>query len=143
MTDDGGVPSLEVRREISMRGPRPPDEVWDRYVRPARWPEWSPQIRGVEYAHERLAPGTGGVVRGPLRLPVPFQVLAVDGDDPARRAWRWRAGLLGVHVELEHVVEPAPSPRGGSLTRLVVSGPAPVAVPYLPLARLALHRLVH
>lgn len=125
-----------------MRGPRPPDQVWDRYVRPARWPEWSPQIRGVQYGPERLTPGTGGVVRGPFRLAVPFEVLSVDEEDPLRRAWRWRAGLLGVHVELEHVVEPSPSHPGGTLTRLVVSGPAPVAVPYLPLAYLALHRLV-
>jgi hypothetical protein len=135
------MPSLSIRREITVRGPQPPDEVWDRYVRPLRWPQWSPQIRGVDYAPRRLVPGTGGVVRGPLHVPVPFEVLAVDEADPSRRAWRWRAGALGVRVELEHVVEPDPS-RAGSVTRLVMSGPAPVVVPYLPVARLALHRLV-
>jgi hypothetical protein len=41
------------------------------------------------------------------------------------------------------VVEPAPAPRDGTVTRLVLSGPAPVVVPYLPLAWLALYRLVH
>jgi hypothetical protein len=81
-------------------------------------------------------------VRGPFRLPVPFQVLAVDDTDPARRAWRWRASALGVHVELEHVVEPAPPGTGGSVTRLTMWGPAPVVVLYLPLAWVALYRLV-
>ncbi len=136
------MPSIDLRREITVQGPQSPDEVWDRYVRPARWPEWSPQIRGVDYALERLAPGATGRVRGPLGVPVPFEVLAVDEDGPSRRAWRWRAGALGVHVELEHVVEPHPSRPGGTVTRLVMSGPAPVVVPYLPLARLALRRLV-
>ena len=87
-------------------------------------------------------PGTNGVVRGPLGVPLPFEVLDVDESDPARRTWRWRAGALGVHVELEHVVEPDASRPGGSRTVLVLSGPAPVVVPYLPLAWLALHRLV-
>jgi hypothetical protein len=122
-------------------GPQPPDEVWDRYVRPVRWPQWSPQITGVDYAPGRLVPGTKGLVRGPLGVPLPFEVLDVDESDPARRTWRWRAGALGVHVELEHVVEPD-ARSGGSRTELVLSGPAPVVVPYLPLARLALHRLV-
>ena len=133
---------LNVHREISVSGQQPPDEVWDRYVRPARWSQWSPQITGVDYTPRRLVPGTKGLVRGPLGVPLPFEVLDVDESDSARRTWRWRAGALGVHVELEHVVEPDPSRLGGSRTVLVVSGPAPVVVPYLPLARLALHRLV-
>jgi hypothetical protein len=137
------VPSLSVRREIAVRGPQTPDEVWDRYVRPARWPQWSPQIRGVDYPFELLRAGATGTVRAPLRLPVPFRVLEVSDADPARRAWRWRAGALGVHVELEHTVEPAPSASAGTLTRLVMVGPAPAVVPYLPLAWLALYRLVH
>ena len=87
-------------------------------------------------------PGTKGLVRGPLGVPLPFEVLAVDESDPARRSWRWRAGALGVRVELEHVVEPDRSRLGGSRTVLVLSGPAPVVVPYLPVARVALHRLV-
>jgi hypothetical protein len=124
---------VTIRREITVSGPQPPDEVWDRYVRPVRWPQWSPQITGVDYAPRRLVAGTKGLVRGPLRVPLPFEVLAVDESDPARRLWRWRAGALGVHVELE---------PGGSRTVLVLSGPAPVVVPYLPLAWLALRRLV-
>ncbi len=136
------MPSLQVRREITVSGPQSPDEVWDRYVRPARWSEWSPQISGVDYPLERLAPGATGRVRAPLGVPVPFRVLDVTDDGPGHRSWRWRAGAFGVHVELEHVVEPAPSGPGGTLTRLVLVGPAPVVVPYLPVARLALRRLV-
>jgi hypothetical protein len=29
-------------------GPLGPDEVWERYAVPARWPDWAPQITGVE-----------------------------------------------------------------------------------------------
>jgi hypothetical protein len=133
---------MTVVREVAVTGPQPADEVWDRYVRPVRWPQWAPQITGVDYPPRRLVAGTKGLVRGPLRVPLPFEVLAVHECDRARGTWRWRAGALGVHVEPEHVVEPDPSQAGGSRTVLVLSGPALVAVPYLPLARLALNRSV-
>ena len=82
-------------------------------------------------------------MRAPLGVPLPFRVLAVDDADPARRSWRWRAGALGVHLDLEHVVEPAASRPGGTLTRLVMTGPAPLVLAYVPLAWVALRRLVH
>ena len=42
-------------------GPAAPDAVWDRYQRPDRWHEWSPQIRSVDYPGEIIAAGgTGG-----------------------------------------------------------------------------------
>ena len=74
----------KVRRSLVVSGPGRPDEVWDRYVRPERWAEWSPQIRSVAYGAETLSPHTTGVVRGPAGLRVSFEVLAVDGTDPVR-----------------------------------------------------------
>jgi hypothetical protein len=131
-----GWPAL--RREISVAGPRTVEEVWDRYVRPRRWPEWSPQIRSVDYAGERLAPGTSGVVRGPGGLPVRFQILAVHDTDPVR-TWSWTASAAGVRLALLHTVE---ATAGGTRTRLTIVGFGPVVLAYLPLARLALSRLV-
>jgi hypothetical protein len=128
-----------VRRELNVRGDRDADDVWDRYVRPSRWPEWSPQISSVEYPFDLLRAGTSGVVHAVAGVRVPFTVLAVDETDRARRSWTWRARVLGVALEFEHVVEPGPR---GSVTRLVVTGPAPVVLGYLPVAGLALRRLV-
>jgi hypothetical protein len=45
-----------------------------------------------------------------------------------------------VRLELHHGVEPHPR---GCATWLRESGPAPVVAPYLPIARIALRRLVH
>ncbi|WP_345422577.1 hypothetical protein [Pseudonocardia xishanensis] len=42
---------------IATHGPVPADEAWDRYVRPDRWPEWSPYLLGVEASADRV--GTG------------------------------------------------------------------------------------
>ena len=123
-------------RHLSADGPRDPDEVWDRYVRPRRWPEWSPQIRGVDYAYERLAAGTSGVVHGPAGLPVSFRVVEVDEPD---RSWLWTATAAGVRLTLRHTVRPAGE---GTRTGLTVEGPAAVVLLYLPVARLALQRLV-
>lgn len=131
-----GLPAL--RREISVAGPRPADDVWDRYVRPRRWPEWSPQIRSVDYPGERLAAGTSGVVHGPGGLPVRFQILAVDEAAPVR-SWSWTASAAGVRLTLLHTVEATPA---GSRTGLTIVGFAPVVLGYLPAAWWALRRLV-
>lgn len=126
-----------MQRSIAVTGPAPPDLVWIRYVRPDRWPGWSPQIRGVDYPVDELAAGTAGVVRGPCALAVPFEILAVDAG---RRSWVWRVHppVVGA-LTLVHGVEPAGS---GTRTTLEVTGPAPVVAAYLPVARIALGRLV-
>lgn len=127
---------LTLRRELVVDGPRDAGDVWDRYVRPARWPEWSPQIRSVDYDRERLAPGTSGVVHGLGGLRVPFRVR--DVDEAARR-WTWSASALGVRLDLEHTVAPH---GAGTRTGLTVEGPAPAVAGYLPAAWWALRRLV-
>src|SRR3954468_23538472 len=130
---------MSGRGEITVTGPRPSGDVWDRYVRPRRWPEWSPQIRSVDYATESLAAGTDGVVHGPAGLLVRFRVVEVDDSVPVRH-WSWRATTAGITLFLAHTVEPVGT---GSRTGLTVEGFGPVVAGYLPLARLALYRLVH
>ncbi|MDR7275883.1 SRPBCC family protein [Catenuloplanes atrovinosus] len=126
-----------VHRTITVHGPRSADDVWDRYVRPRRWPEWSPQIRSVRYPAETLAPDTTGTVHGPAGLRVRFRILHVDGTGPIR-GWSWSVRALGVPLHLQHTVEPA---GPGTRTALTVRGFAPAVLLYLPIARLALHRL--
>ncbi len=127
-----------LRRENVVAGPRPADDVWDRYVRPRRWPEWSPQIRSVEYAGERLAAGTSGVVRGPGGLPVRFRILDVAATGPVR-TWAWAASAAGVTLTLHHAVEATAT---GTRTTLTIDGFAPAVAAYLPAAWWALRRLV-
>ena len=127
-----------MRRLLSVEGACRPDEVWDRYVRPERWHEWSPQIQGVETADATLRAGTTGIVHGPAGLRVRFTVSEVEGDPPVR-SWSWRATALGVPLRLHHTVEPAGS---GTRTTLSIEGAAPTVTLYAPIARLALERLV-
>lgn len=110
--------------------------MWARYADPARWAGWSPQIRLVETAALRIAPGVTGTVHGPLGLRVAFLVTAVD---EAARTWAWDVMLGPVALHLRHGVGAHP---GGSSTWLTVRGPALVVAAYLPVARIALHRLV-
>ena len=117
-------------------GPVPPAEVWERYAVPARWPEWSPQITGVE-GPERLAAGATGRVRGPLGLAVPFRI--EDVDEAACR-WLWEVHPGPVRLRLLHWVQPAP--HGGATTGLRITGPAPLVLGYAPTALLAIRRLV-
>lgn len=130
---------LKPAYTLTVCGPRPADDVWDRYVRPQRWPEWSPQIRSVDYRYELLRPRTGGVVRGPAGLRVPFRIIEVVDDGPVPM-WSWSASAAGVTLHLRHTVEATST---GTRTGLTVRGFAPVAVLYGPVARWALHRLVH
>lgn len=126
-----------MQRSLAVTGPAPPDLVWTRYVRPAQWTGWAPQIQSVDYPQTELAPGTAGVVRGPCALAVPFEILDVE---PENRCWTWRVHppVVG-RLTLVHRVEPA---GAGARTTLEITGPALVVAAYQPLALLALRRLV-
>jgi hypothetical protein len=120
------------------------DEVWARYADLSRWAEWSPQIRGVEAGLDgaptrRLAEGVVGSVRGPAGVRVPF---VVEHVDEAARVWAWQVTVGPVGLHLHHGVHPDPTDPARTHATLRVTGPAPVVLSYLPLARLALRRLV-
>jgi hypothetical protein len=118
-------------------GPEAPAEVWERYADPARWPDWAPQITGVDLPAPRLVAGVRGRVRGPVGVALPF---VVDAVDEAARQWAWTVSLGPVRLHLLHWV--AEGPDGGSTTGLRMDGPAPVVLGYAPLARVAIGRLV-
>ncbi len=124
-----------MHRTIEATGPARPEQVWDRYVRPAMWPSWSPQIRTVDYPHPELVAGTAGVVRGPCALAVPFRIVEL-GDD--HWSWRVHPPVVG-ELTLRHAVTAS---GDGTRTTLDVDGPAVLVLGYLPLAGLALRRLV-
>ena len=127
-----------VRRRVVVSGPRPADEVWDSYVRPQRWTQWSPQIRSVDYPGATISPHTAGVVHGPVGLRTDFRIVAVDANRPVR-GWSWSVSAGGVRLFLWHTVEAIDA---GTRTTLTVQGFAPVVLGYLPVARVALRRLV-
>lgn len=117
-------------------GAAEPDEVWERYVVPSRWASWSPQIRSVRVDADRLSAGLRGAVVGPLGVKVPFTILAVNDQ---ARTWEWEVAFLGVKIRLHHAVAPADE---GTRTDLRLHGPLVLLVPYLPIAQLAMLRLV-
>jgi len=62
-------------------GPLPPAEVWERYAVPARWPEWSPQITGVEGLVKWFDPRKGfGFVIGPEGQDIFVHFTVIQGD---------------------------------------------------------------
>ena len=126
----------EVMLEISATGDRPLDEAWERYVHPGLWSTWAPQIRRVRCDDEVITAGTRGVVHGPLVVRVSFTVESVDHRE---RRWTWRVGVGPLGVRMEHGVE-ATSDGARAWARIHL--PAAVALPYAPVAHLALRRLV-
>ncbi len=131
--------TLMLTRTLSIgaTGGAPAALVWRRYTRPELWSSWSPQIVGVDCDDEVIRTGSTGVVHALLGVDVPFEVTSFD--DPGMR-WVWTARLpLAIRLHLTHVVEAMPT---GSRTVLSVTGPLPVVLGYLPLARLAIGRLV-
>jgi len=128
-------------------GPVAPDEAWNRYLHPARWSGWAPQIADVQIADvqltgcsagpARIAQGVTGRVRGPLGVTVPF---LVDEVDEASHQWRWTVQVGPARLTLLHWVSPGVD--GGTTTGLRVRGPLPLVAGYAPAALLALHGLV-
>lgn len=123
---------------VIVRGAANPELAWRRYAEPARWPQWSPQIKNVDCADDVLQLGSVGTVHAVLGISVPFEVTVFDAE---HKRWAWVATLpLGIRLHLQHSVS-ADGPSG-TVTGLRVSGPAPIVIGYLPVARLALTRLV-
>ncbi len=121
---------------IEVTGPRTAEKVWELYTRPSAWPTWAPQISSVRGVADPIAPGDRGVVHGLAVVRVPFVIEAVD--ESARR-WTWRVGLGPLSVVLDHGVDELES---GCRAWADVHAPYVMVLPYSPLARLALRRLV-
>ncbi|MGJ7441703.1 SRPBCC family protein [Aquipuribacter sp. MA13-6] len=119
-------------------GPVHPDEAWDRYARPERWSQWSPQVRGVEMDADVIVAGSAGTVRTLGGAQVQFVVLDVD---PRARSWSWRVRVGPVGMVLEHHLQARP--EGGTRAEVVIHAAWPVARLYRLPATVALHRLVH
>jgi hypothetical protein len=82
--------------------------------------------------------GSTGTVHAILGVDVQFVVTAFDD---LRRTWAWDALLpLGIRLHLEHTVTDLGA--GVTSTGLQVRGPLPVVLGYLPVARVALGRLL-
>lgn len=121
---------------IEASGPRSADEVWSLYTRPSTWPMWAPQITSVRGVADPITPGARGVVHGPLLIRVPF---VIESIDEAARRWTWRVGIGPLSVVLDHGVD---QPQSGCSAWADVHAPSLLVLPYSPLARLALRRLV-
>ena len=129
-----------MRATVAASGPAAPDVVWNRYIHPERWHEWSPQTHSVDYPDDTLGGGGCGTVHGPCRIAVDFEVLAVTRE---KRCWSWRVQIAGISLDMVHGVEVLiGSAADATRTTLEISGPPPIVLGYLPIARIALGRLV-
>lgn len=129
-----------MQTTLTATGPVAVDVAWERYADLDRWPQWAPQISGVDAPARRLEPGLRGTVRAAGVVHVAFEIVDVD---EAARTWSWNVRLGPIRMHLEHGVEPAaPDARHPTRTWLRTTGPAPVVLPYAPLALIALHSLL-
>ncbi len=127
-----------MRLTLRADGTAGSDLVWQRYVEPALWTTWAPQIRRVDSSEPRLALGVSGTVFGVVpNLGATFDVVDFN-EDEHRWAWDVVAGPARMH--LEHRSEERIG--GGTSTLLVVDGPAVAVLTYAPVARISLEALV-
>lgn len=121
---------------ISVEGEATAEQVWDRYVDPSTWPDWAPQISRVDVAADGFERGLRGTVHGPLLTRVPFRIRNVD---PLTRRWSWWVGFGIFGVGMDHGVDPTPT---GSRAWVRIHAHRYLVLPYIPVARFALGRLV-
>lgn len=134
---------------LTEQGPVAADEVWDRYVVPARWTRWAPHLTAVSASDPTIRPGTTGCVTAVGFVRAAF---VVDEVDAASRRWSWTVRLGPIVLHLVHrVLDPTPLPEAGPgrsqgppgcATRVEITGPRLVVLPYLPVMGFALRRLV-
>ena len=106
--------------------------MWSAYADTSRWAAWAPQIHRVD-PWGPLEQGMRGVVGGPFGSRVRFKVTVVD---EVEGRWTWRVGVGPARLTIDHEV-------ADGLTAVEIDGPAPLVLAYVPVARLALTRLVH
>ena len=129
---------------VSATGSAPVPTVWNLYTTPQLWPTWAPQIHRVDYPGHAITPGTSGRIRGTARVRLDF---TIDDVDAKARCWSWSVWIpspidaagFRLRVAMDHGVEPA---GAGSRAWVRLHLPTPVALVYVPVARLALRRLV-
>lgn len=121
---------------VSVEGEARADEVWERYTRPALWPDWAPQITGVDTDAEVIERGVRGRVHGPLFTFTPFRIRSVDHS--ARR-WSWWVGFGPLGLGMDHGVDETET---GTRAWADIHAHRYLVAPYVPVARLALKRLV-
>lgn len=145
-------------RTLTARGDADPDAVWEQYLHPALWSQWSPQIAGVRVASGAhpgrpsqelaIAAGMRGTVYGPFGTRVGFVIdeVTVTGGSPpepgpeaAVRSWSWTVQAGPFTIRLRHTVRPT---TAGTVTQLTLRGCALVVLPYCAPAQLAITRLV-
>ena len=124
-------------RSLEVTGARDPAAVWERYAVPGSWPEWLPQITGVDLSTPRLSAGATGKLHAPMGVSIPFTVDSVD-EDGRSFAWTIRVGLL--KLRLENWVHEGPD--GGAVAGMRVNGPGPLVSAYAGQAQASLERLV-
>ena len=136
MRQHGRVPSFDAALRLAASGPASAADAWARYTQPARWSQWAPHIREVDYPHPVVTPGTSGRVSGPPGL---VAVFTIDAVDETSRSWAWSVRSGPLRLRFEHGVDERPG--GGCTAWVVVHAPWPVALAYAPVARWSLGRL--
>jgi hypothetical protein len=111
--------------------------VWERYAVPTSWPDWLPQITGVDLSTPRLSAGAKGKLHAPMGVSIPFTVDSVD-EQARTFAWTIRIGLL--KLRLENWVHDGED--GGAVAGMRVNGPGPLVGAYVGQAQASLERLV-
>ena len=79
-------------------------------------------------------------MHGPCGIAANFEILEFSGE---KRCWSWRVRVVGITIDMVHSVDPVrDAGKNASSTTLEIAGPAPIVLGYLPIARIALGRLV-
>lgn len=120
---------------VEARSSGPATEAWSLLARPARWPEWSPHVRGARgLGAPEVTEGCAGAV---LLLGLPVVPARITEVVPGR-SWRWRVGPIDMNHEV--LVE-----GEGCLISVSLSAPRPLELglrlSYAPVMALAVRNL--
>ena len=115
--------------EASLEIPVPAAVAWRLLTDTEAWPRWGPSVRAVEAPSRHIERGLRGRVRTTPGLWLPFEITHWRAD----HEWAWKVGAVPATGHIVEAIGPA---------RCRVTFTVPSWAPlYLPVCRLALHRL--
>ncbi len=81
---------FSAKLSVGKRFQTPPSIIWDVITDTAKWPQWGPTVKKVEFPERFIYKGATGRVLTAFHVWLPFEILEFEID----RFWNWKVAAV-------------------------------------------------